>query len=534
MEKNVKFFRNGKIYTSFAPRRTVEALITAGEKVLFAGKEEKAHTLAEILNGKVIDLEGDTILPGFIDSHLHLDSLGKHLNSLDLRDTESIGQLQHKLKEFARESEKEWILGRGWDQERFEEERWPTRWDLDDVVRDRPILLIRVCGHVAVLNTKAMKITGLLDEESSQVLRNEEGVAIGVITEAMVGRAREKVNENLTLHDYRKFLKDAMSHAASQGVTTVGFVSCGTTSFEALEEMTKEEIKTRIRLYLNPGEREPNSEEMYANTKILEFLKQLGLRGVFGKERVKVQGIKVLADGSLGGRTAWLSEAYADAPETQGFPNLRKERLRTIAKKTDALNLQLAVHGIGDKTIDMILDTYEELENAKALSHRIEHASVLRGDQIERASDLGVAVSVQPRFIISDFWSVKRLGAERAHFLYPFKTMRKANIPMGFGTDAPVEELNPWETIYAAITRGKNEGVTLHDLSKDEKLSLEEALHCYTEGSAEIMGTGGLGSLKEGYYADLIITDEDPFAVDENSLKDIDIKATYVGGKQVF
>ncbi|WP_457550518.1 amidohydrolase, partial [Archaeoglobus sp.] len=426
----------------------------------------------------------------------------------------SIDELKRRLKEHAEKTESEWIVGYGWDQELLK--RYPTRWDLDEVVDDRPVLLSRFCLHAGVLNTKAMEICNLLDSESPCVMRNERG-ATGVVVENAYTTAVNKFRESLKPEDYEKFIESAMRYVLSHGITAVGFVSCGSKSFKALERLrAKRKLKLRVFVYLKDSE-----------------ITRFGISRGFGDEFLKINGVKIIADGSLGARTAWLSERYEDG-DSCGFPIISRDELEKIARRVHKANLQLAIHGIGDRTIDTILDVYQEL-NAKIARHRIEHASVLRDDQVERIAKLGIVVSAQPHFIISDWWVVRRVGQNRAKWVYRLKSLIEKGIVVGFGTDAPVESVNPWETVYSAVTRGKHEELELYELTKNENLTVEEALHCYTYGSAYLLfEEQNLGTLEVGKFADFVVVDRDPFDVDERDLRNIKVLETYIGGNRVY
>lgn len=521
MDNMAKGFVNGKIYTSFRPRKVVNGLVVANGRILYAGEEERAKKITSLLNGELIDLEGKVVLPGFIDSHMHLDELGIYLNMVDLRGVKSIEDLKHRVKDYAEKAKTTWILGHGWDQELFKERRWPTRWDLDSVVKDRPVMLSRICLHSAVLNTKAMELTDLLTMNSHNVVKDENGEPIGIVKEEAFDLARKKFKETLSLDDYEKFLRDAMSYVSSYGVTTVSFVSCDENSIRGLCKLWERgEMPIRVRVYLNPEKS--------------EILKELGIKRGFGDERLKINGIKILCDGSFGSRTAWLSEPYSDEPSTQGHPNIEEERLKEIVKEAHNSGLQLAIHGIGDRAIDMILNAYEELGYIKDRRHRIEHASLMREEQIEKMARLGIVASVQPHFVITDWWAKRRVG-DRVKWLYSFKRMIDNGIPIGFGTDSPVEPIDPWETIYAAVTRGKYEGVEYYEDTKDESLELGEALNAYTSGSAYVIfEEKDLGRIEEGKLADFIVVDRDPFEVEETELRRIKVLETYVGGERVY
>jgi len=519
----VRAFVNGNVYISFRPLRKAEAFLVAHGRVLKTGSSGEIRETAEGLGAEIIDLGGKTVLPGFVDCHMHLDELGEYLGMLDLRGVRSIRELKERLREFAQKKDG-WLRGHGWDHELFEEKRWPTRYDLDEVVSDRPVMLSRVCLHAAVLNTKALEETGLMDWDSEDVIRDENGEPTGIVKEEAFSFAVRKFDEMMSDGEYEEAILRASEYALSKGVTAVGFVSVGERALRALSRLdAKGRLRLRVVAYLNPGE----------DTGVLESLRELGIRRGFGGRRLKIGGIKVLADGSLGARTAWLSEPYSDA-ETRGHPNVTREWLEEVAEKTHGAGLQLAVHAIGDATIDMVLDVYESLGGVGVAGHRIEHASVMRPDQIERAKRLGVRLALQPRFVITDWWVVERVGEERAKWVYPFRSIARAGITFGFSTDSPVEPLDPWETVYAAVTRGKYEGIPLAELTPDEALSLEEALHAYTAGSAEVLMEEGLGSLEEGKLADFVVVSDDPFEVGEKDLRRIKVLETYVGGERVF
>lgn len=519
-------FVNGNIYISFKPIRKVEAIAVANGRVIYVGSSSEVKGIVRSLNGTVVDLGGRTVLPGFIDAHVHIDELGMDLNTVDLRGVRSIEELKEKLRKALDRVETLWVLGHGWDQELFEEKRWPSRFDIDEVVRYRPAFLTRVCLHVALLNTRAMEVTGLMNVESPNVVRDDRGIPTGIVREDMLEIAWEKVRESMSVEDYEKFVRDAIRFAASYGVTTIGFTGCDEKVLRALVNLWRRgELYTRVRVYITPGR----------NWENIELLKRISIARGFGDDYLKIMGVKIIADGSLGARTAWLSQPYADDPSTSGAPDIAVEDLINIVRKVHELGLQLSIHGIGDKAIDVILDAYSELRDVEKARHRIEHASVVRDDQMDRMTKLGIVASVQPNYVISDWWALNRLGKDRVKWLYRFKSMADKGIAIAFGTDSPVEPINPWQTVYAAVTRGKYEGVAHYEYTKDERLILEEALHFYTYGSAYSMfEEQNLGTLEVGKLADFIVVDRDPFTVDEKELKNIKVLETYIGGKRVW
>lgn len=513
---------NGRIYSSFYPRRVNEALVTLNGRVAYIGNRSAALNCATLLGSEIIDLQGKVAIPGFVDSHMHLDGLGSLLENLDLRGCGSIRELKERTRDYAREHKgSDWIIGRGWDQELFDEKRFPTRWDLDEAVGERPVSLIRICTHAAVLNSKALEEIEL-PPESPRVQRDKDGEPTGIVTEEMLGYVEAKSSGSMTAQDRIRQLREGLRHCVSQGVTTLDFVSCSMESFKALQVLRKEgELPARVRVHLAP--------------EALDTLRALGVRGGYGDDMLKIVGIKAFADGSLGARTAWLSFPYADDPDNSGTPCIGGGELMEIARSAEELDLQLATHGIGDRAIDLILSVYGRIKKTGKLRHRIEHCSIVRSDQVTKMKELGIVATIQPHYVITDWWITKRVGEGKANYAYAFKTLLENGIRVGINTDCPVEPLNPWETVYATVTRGVHEGVPLAKNTPEQKLTLEEALSGYTCGSAYTMNEeDDLGTLDRGKFADFVTLETDPFSVDAKDIRDLKISETYVGGCKVF
>jgi len=521
----VSAYINGYIYTSFKPIKIVDSIVVSNDKIIYVGNSDKAISIAKSLDGEVIDLDNKVVLPGFIDSHMHIDGLAFSLNSVDLRGIKSIDEFRKRVKDFY-DSHREysWIVGRGWDQELFEDGRWPNRWDIDDIIPDKPALFIRVCGHAALVNTKALEISGLLDNppKSSYYDRDKDGNLTGIIFEDAISLFKSKIE--YSLEEHIKMIEETLYYIASNGVTTVGYVSMSPDILNILNILRNKygKLPIRIRAYMKPES--------------LDYLIKLGINRGFGDDYLKIMGIKLFIDGSLGARTALLSKPYNDDPDNYGLQVLDLDILRTFIMKSDSNDLQLAIHAIGDKAIDHLIKLYSELDDRiKVNRHRIEHASIVRQDQINRLRELGVYISIQPHFTISDSWVIDRLGFDRVRWIYPFNTMYKSGLNLGFSTDSPVEPINPWETIYASVTRGYYDDIELSKYTADEKLDLETSLYLYTMGSAKLLHIDNVaGSLEPGKYADFIILDKDPFKVDEKELRNIRCIATIVGGDLIY
>jgi len=511
-------FVNGVIYTGFSPPRRVRGLAVVNGIVVYAGDPARAAGIVKGLGGDIVDLGGKVAIPGFVDAHLHLDSLGMSLRSADLRGVRSIAELRERIRRFLEQHpDTEVVFGRGWDQELFKEGRWPTRWDIDDVTGDRPAVLVRVCGHAALLNTRALVESGLIDVKSPLIMRREDGEPTGVVKEEFVQRAIEALGARRGLV---KALEEGARYVAAHGVTEVGFVSCNLDSLNAVMELWRRgKLPIRVRLYLEP--------EAFRRCSSC-------LAPGFGDGLLRVTGLKVIVDGSLGARTAWLSEPYADDPSTRGSLLWSYEELKEVAMLAFERGFQLAIHAIGDATLDIVLRLYRELGVSQGDRARVEHASVARPEQIAEMAKIGAVAVVQPHFVITDWWVVRRVGKGRVTWVYPFRTMVRRGVRLALSTDAPVEPVDPFETLYAAVTRGINEGIELGRITPNETLEVHEALDAYTRGSAYALRDPMAGSLEPGHYADLVVLSADPLATEPTKLRDIEVVETYVGGRRVY
>lgn len=511
---------NGKIVS---PLGIHDSLVVKGNKIEYVGRKDEALEIAG-KNAKVINLKGYTVLPGFIDAHMHLLEFSLSLRHIDLRNVSSIQELKAKIYEKAKSlGPGEWILGRGWDQELFTEKRWPTRYDIDEVAPKNPVILWRICGHIAVVNTLALRKAGIdkntPDPPGGVIDRDEKGEPTGVLKESAIELIR-RIIPSPSFKDYLNALKRGVQELLSHGITTVHFVSCTKEAFELLRYvLVNEGLPIRVRVYFS------SSHIDYA----VKISQKLGKNSI-----LKVSGIKIMADGSLGGRTAYLKEPYADYPG-RGLLTINKKKLREILEKTRSYGLQAAVHAIGDAAIEETLKAYEDVGVTPKERFRVEHASLLSSELMNFMSRLGIVAVVQPHFIISDWWVVQRVGKERARWVYPFKSLLNSKINVAFSTDAPVEPIDPWLTLQAAITRGEELNIELARYTQSERLNLGEALKCYTQGSAYAsFDETLLGTIMPGKLADLIVVDTNPFELNPNEITKIKVLMTIVDGNIVY
>ncbi len=397
------------------------------------------------------------IAPAFVDAHLHITWLGLALNGADLSPATSPEDVARLLSN----ARGPVAYGRGWDQERFRDPNTlPTRALLDMAVPDRPAVAVRVCGHLAVANTLALDLTRPWLAYPRHVDRER-----GMLREDAVYYVVEKL---LSLLDTKSLVRDAVNTLASVGVAGASSMSCPANEAKALARLEREgSLPMRVACYPSPE----------------------GLEEVAGLLRdsrlVEAVGVKLFADGSLGARTAYLREPYTDDPGSRGVLLLDSERIIEIAGRVLSRGFRVATHAIGDAAIDEVLDAYEELQPGE--NARIEHASVVHNEQIDRMAGLGVHAVVQPRFRESDWWIDKRLG-DRYVLAYRFKTMLGKGVSVALSTDAPVEPYDPRETLSTALGY-----CNAPACRGEENLGLREAFRAYTYNAAAAAG----GSIQE-------------------------------------
>lgn len=503
-------FTNGRLIVSFKPVKVEDSmLVRDGIIVAIGGRDEVTREATG--NAEEVDLKGRTVMPGFIDAHMHLDNLGEYLDEIDLVGVSSIGELQSKIR--GSHGIMGWVLGHGWDEHRFREHRMPTRSDIEEAEMERPVYLSRVDLHSAVLNSKAIDILELRDRfHRSENLENAGGELTGIVRENVFEYVDRAIKEKCTEDESCTMLTDAMDEALRNGITSVGFVSCSLGALNFLKRLRDEgRIKLRVNVYINADEID-------------------NFKGFENDEMLRVVGVKMFADGSLGTKSAHLSFSYLDDPGNRGMEITGSREMLEIGKRAEKMGLHIATHAIGDRALDSVIEVYKNLKG----KHRIDHVSLIRNDQIQELKNIPVFLVVQPHFVITDFWTLDRIGKKRANMAYPFGTLLNSGFEMALSTDCPVEPINPWETVYAAITRGKEDGIPLGMATEDEAIGLEDALNLYTEGSARSILDESSGKLAKGMNADFIVVDRDPFSETPGGIRNIHTMETYVGGLRVF
>ena len=511
---------NGNVLTLNPSMPRAEAVAVRDDKILAVGENGKIRRYVGA-GTRVIDLEGKTVVPGLTDCHAHMLALGRSSADLDLRNVTSIEELKKLLKAFADKKRfGEWILGGRWDQEKFAEKRYPTRWDLDSAVADKPVLLLRVCGHIAVANSKALELAGvtkaLASSRAGEIDRDAEtGEPTGVLRENAIDLVRQAIPKP-GLKEMKEVCYLACRKAVENGLTRVHWIVSSPKEIRAVFELYREN-RLPLRVYFG------------VPVEYLDCLADSGLTTGFGNEMVKIGFIKILADGSLGGRTAALEEPYADEPKTRGILLYGQRKLNNLVFRAHEAGFQVAVHAIGDRALNTVLKAFENaLRKAprNGHRHRVEHASLVNNRLVKRLKRLDVILSVQPHFAVSDFWITDRLGRKRARWAYAFKTFLRNGLVVAGGSDCPVEPINPLLGIWAAVSR-KN--------FSEESLTVEEALRLYTVNAAyasfeeEVSGT-----IEEGKWADLTVLDKDLTCIPLDEIRTVNVEMTIVAGRTVY
>jgi predicted amidohydrolase YtcJ len=510
---------NANVITLDSKQPEAEALAIQDGKIITIGsnKEIRKYVGNET---KIIDAKNGTVVPGFVDCHVHMTGFGQSLQRLGLRDVKSIGELQQKLKEYAEKyPEKNWILGGRWDQEKFAKKRYPTRWDLDKAVVDKPVFLTRVCGHIGVANSKALELATITKNTSVAGGKVDLDEATGEPNGILRENSMEliwKVVPKPTLKELENACLSACRKAVETGLTGVHWIVDSADEIRIIQKLYSDG-KLPLRVYLG------------IPTELLDEIVKLGLLTGFGNDMVKIGFIKIFADGSLGARTAALKKPYFDKPNTKGMMLYTQRRLHKLVSKAHKAGLQLAIHAIGDRAIENVLKAFSKtLQEAprKNHRHRIEHCSVLNPKLIRSMKRLGLIASVQPHFIVSDFWVIDRLGKARARWVYPFKALMHEGLIVVSGSDCPVEPINPLLGIWAALTR---KGFP------EESLTLEEALKTYTLNAAYTsFEEDKKGSIEAGRFADLTILSDDLSKISSEKIKGVTVEAVIVNGEIVY
>jgi predicted amidohydrolase YtcJ len=518
--------RGGRVFV--ARGHTTTAVAVRGDRVMAVGDDA---ALADLIGPRtrVVELKGRLVVPGFNDAHVHFLSGGFGLLSVDLRDARDEAELARRIGEHARSLPKgTWIQEGNWDHESWPSKALPTRQLIDPVTPEHPVFVQRLDGHMALANSLALRLAGInhetRDPEGGTVVRDASGEPTGILkdnAEQLVSRIIPEASRDMNLRAARA----ALAEAARVGVTTIQDNS----SVDALPtyQQLRESGELTARMYV----------WRYADA--MDPLMKAGVRTGLGDEWVRVGAVKILSDGSMGSGTAAFFEPYADDAQTTGLLLHPVPELDRMIREADAAGFQLAVHAIGDRANALVLDAFEKAVAANGprdRRFRIEHAQVVRKQDLPRYKALGVVASIQPSHCIDDMrWAEKRIGPARCRDAYNFRSFTAAGITVAFGTDWFVEPLDPRLGLYAAVTREFPGGGPPGGWFPEEKIPLEDAIDLYTRGSAYAeLAEKDKGTLEPGKLADLVVFAEDLFKIPPRRILTTPVDLTVVGGAVVY
>jgi predicted amidohydrolase YtcJ len=505
-------------------------VIVRGEKIdsirAFAGIDKNLFKKA-----KKVNLAGNLLMPGFIESHGHLFYLGQSQFGLDLRGIKTKKAVLERIGEYAASlKEGQWLFGQGWDQSDWPGQKFPTAKELGVITPDNPAVLYRIGGHTAWLNSTALQLAGIVkttvDPDGGRIVRDVEGEPTGILVDNAMELIKEFAEENRGKNPI-KIIKAGQEEAFRNGITTFHDLAFPINRLFLYKWLYRFGIlKINLHVYL------------LADEALEKYITRNPPKSLFNG-RLTIGAIKAFYDGAMGSFGALLSEPYSDNPGNSGLQTIADERLARIAQLAKQNGYQLAVHAIGDRANSKTLNVFEQTigEDARHVYRwRIEHAQFLKPEDIYRIAKNKYIPSMQPRHATSDMkWVVSRLGPKRAQTTYAWRSLIEAGAIVAGGSDAPVEPINPFWGLYAAETRQDHFGQPVGGFIPRERITRSLALQMYTTwGAFAGFQEKEIGKLKEGYQADLIILDRDISRVPVKDLLDTQVLRTYVRGEQVF
>ncbi|MBI2846135.1 MAG: amidohydrolase, partial [Chloroflexi bacterium] len=520
---------NGRIYTMDPAQPLAEAMAVQGSRILDVRKNSDFEDLIKNRGWEVVDLEGRSVLPGFIDSHAHLQRFALRLVEVNLEGEESKEEIMRIVAQRVKGAQPgEWITGRGWNQNLWGG-IFPRKDDLDQVAPDNPVVLTRRDGHLLWANSLALRAAGInrntLDPSGGEIKRDEFGEPTGILKEKatdilhmIIPRPTSGVREGA--------LRQAIKVAQSLGITGIHNMVHDVEGKEPFSDFQNlfHRGELGLRVY------------MCIPHKSLEEAIAVGTKTGFGNEYLRLGHLKIFADGTLGSQTADMLEPFHDQSGNVGIEVSAEEELERAILLASQNDIACAIHAIGDRAVRRVLDAFERAKKvAPHLRHRIEHAQLLHPQDLPRFSQLGVIASMQPIHATSDMLIADKYWGSRARWSYAWKSLLKAGARVAFGSDSPWDELDPLLGVYAAVTRQRPDGTPPGGWYPEERISVEEAVYAYTMGAAYASGEDGIkGSLAPGKLADLVVLSQDIFRIPAQDILNTRVIMTVFDGRIVY
>jgi predicted amidohydrolase YtcJ len=522
----------GNVVTLNRMDEAARAVLIRRGRVALVGDD--AAVLAAAPEGaRRVNLRGCTVIPGMTDSHLHLLAYGLTLQHPQLGGCDSVAGIRRAVGGAAAVAPPgEWIVGRGWDQELLAERRFPTREDLDQAAPGHPVLLTRCCGHASVANSPALAIAGVTrdtpDPLGGRIERDAEGQATGVLIDRATALVAERIPP-ATFDQMKRALALAIDRALAAGLVAVHPDDVGAAGGFGVAERLYRELAAEgreIRVYQDVAAR------------ALPELLARGLATGDGDDLYRVGAVKLFADGSLGARSAALRLPYEGTGNERGLTIHDPKTFSGLVLEAHRAGMQVAVHAIGDRAMDLTLDAIEAALAAYPRldhRHRVVHCQIMSADLFDRFARLGVVADIQPRFLETDMrWAEERVGVERCRTSYAWRSLLKAGVPVAGGSDAPVEPIEPLLGVYAAVTRERVAGGPPGGWFPGERLSAKEALRLFCQGGAyAAFEEGTRGTIEPGRLGDLTVLSGNPLTCRPEELHGLVVEMTILGGRIV-
>jgi predicted amidohydrolase YtcJ len=520
---------NGDIHTMGAAAPHASAVAVGGNRIVALGDDE---TMLALLakQGRAIDLDGHTVVPGFTDAHLHFMSYGLSLQQIDLAEVPKLAEALERVAQRAAETPPgQWLRGRGWDHSLWAGGAFPSRHELDRVAPEHPVFLARKCGHVGWANTRALELAGITretDAPSGGAIDREPntGEPTGILKELAMDLVY-CLFEDPDPQEAAQAIKTAITNAHRHGIVGVHTME-GAAALRGFEKLKADrELALRVLIQI------PEDN--------LDAAIQMGLRTGFGDERLRIGGLKAFADGALGARTAYMLEPFEGEPENVGIPVATAEHLKRLVMKASQAGIAVFIHAIGDRANREVLDAVEATRQAgigRHLRHRIEHTQILHPGDIPRLAELGVIASMQPIHATQDMLLADALWGARSAGAYAFRSLLDSGAVLAFGSDSPVEDLNVMKGIHAAVTRRRADGSPGPDgWYPEQRLTVDETVYAYTAGAAYAGGEEHIkGTLSPGKLADMVVLSRNIFEIDPRQILDTEVLMTVFDGEPVY
>jgi predicted amidohydrolase YtcJ len=517
---------NARIWTGNPGQPYAKAMAVSGDTIVAVGSNSEAMKYRAD-STTMLDMQGRFVTPGFIDSHVHMLQGGLDLTSVQLRGAATPEEFIKRIADFASGLKPgTWILGGNWDEKDWG--RMPEKGWIDSVTPDNPVFVSRLDGHMGLANSLAMKLAGVdrkvKDISGGAISRNAAGEPTGIFRDNAMDLIYNKI-PSASEEETDNALVAAMNYFAGNGVTSVHSVDAGA-YLDAIDRVrSKSGLITRIYAMVPLAYWKKLAEKIETNGK--------------GDDWVKVGGVKGFVDGSLGSHTAAFLEPYSDLVTDSGlFVNTGEDLYKWISN-SDSAGLQVMIHAIGDRAVNFLLNTYEQVEKENGdrdRRFRIEHSQHIAASDIPRYASLKVIASMQPYHAIDDGrWAERYIGPERIRTTYAFRSLLDSGAKLAFGSDWPVAPATPLEGIYAAVTRRTLDDKNPGGWIPEQKITVEEALRAYTKDAAYASFDENIkGTLEPGKLADFVVLDQDITAIDPVTIRDVKILQTFVAGRKVF